>query len=153
MAVKKRAVKVLPSMDLCTKFTSSLEEFNTVSKAFGALFSSKTLTKMDYVRIFEIFYEKLPVLKLNKNMVQYTHIVVEYVQNGYPKNPDFEKLIPECLSLLTHYSYDTVAGCVCAIREKLPECSTFVGAEVVKGRHFGYTLATERDYQVLRSLV
>ena len=87
MAVKKRVVKVLPSMDLCTKFTSTFEEFNTVSKAFGALFWSKTVTNMDYVRIFEIFYEKLPVLKLNKNMVQYTHIVVEYVQNGIRRTP------------------------------------------------------------------
>ena len=86
-------------------------------------------------------------------MEQYTKIVVEYVENGYPKNPDFAKLIPECLTALTYYGYDTVAGCVCSIREKLPECAVFVGAEVLKGRHFGYTLATERDFQVLRSLV
>ena len=153
MAVKKKETKKLPSMDLCTKYTSSLEEFNTVSKAFGKLFSSKTLTKMDYVRIFELFYEKLPVYKLNKNMEQFAKIVVEYVENGYPKNPDFAKLIPECLNMLTYYSYETVEGCICAIRAFLPECATFVGVEVVKGRRFGYTLLTEKDYQILRSLV
>ena len=154
MAIKKvKENKILPSMNLCAKYTSNLEEFNTVSKAFGKLFSSKTLTKIDYSRIFEIFYEKLPVYKLNKNMEQHIKIVVEYVENGYPKNPDFAKLIPECLKSLTYYSYETLEGCVCSIREKLPECSTFVGVEVVKGMNFGYTLATEKDFKTLRSIV
>lgn len=136
--------KVLPSSNIFIEMDTNLAEVN--------LFNSSILTKNDYIHIFNVLVEKLPIYKFNNDIMQFKAITLEYVIFNYPNKEEIERVVSNFLDSIFELEYQLLEESIYKLREKIQEASEFVGVELHE-RVFNRDELTEKQLESIRSIL
>ena len=145
-------VKILPSSNLLIDRHIALDHFNRLAAAFYHLFNSTTLTKGDYIHIFKVLSEKLPVYEAGGDVETFKKLAVTYAEFNYPPNGDIRRVISDFLDNIAPIPFSFLSKAIYAIASRLKDCSDFVGIEL-HTRGFTLTPLTESEFNTIKSII
>ncbi|MBE6655846.1 MAG: hypothetical protein E7609_03110 [Ruminococcaceae bacterium] len=145
-------LKALPNTNCFIDRSTTAEDYNRLAAAFYYLFNSDILTKGDYVHVFGVLSEKLPIYERGGDKEKFKELAVTYAEFGYPKNPDIRRVICDFIDHIDGISGALLARSVNALRARLEKCSDFVGTEALS---HGFTLTplTEKELATIKSII
>ncbi len=156
MAHKKEiytaVIKILPNTNCFIDRHISLENYNRLAAAFYHLFNSATLTKSDYIHIFRVLCDKLPVYEAGGDTETFKNLAITYAEFNYPQNGDIRRVISDFLDNVDPVPFSYLSKALYAIASRLKDCSDFVGIEL---HTHGFTLTplTESEFNTIKSII
>lgn len=144
--------KSLPSTNLFIKKETKVEDLNRLSAAFYYLFNSDTLTRRDYIHIFNVLREKLPIYEQSGDMEKMKALAVAYAEYNYPPNPDIRRVISDFLDHAEEIPPFALGNALGLISTKLGNCSEFVGVEL-HARGFSLTPISEQTLATIKGII
>ena len=156
MAHKKEiyttVIKALPNTNCFIDRSITVTDYNRLTSAFYYLFNSNILTKGDYVHVFAVLAEKLPVYETGGDKEKFKELAVTYAEFGYPPNPDIRRVICDFIDHVDGISPTLLAKSLHALRARLDKCSDFVGTEALS-HGFSLTPITEKELATIKGII
>lgn len=144
--------KWLPNTNCFIDKATTAEDYNRLSAAFYHLFNSDILTKGDYVHIFKVLREKLPVYEKSGNRDSFRELAVSYAEFGYPPNPDLRRVICDFIDHIDGIPCAKLSKALYDLGAQVEKSSEFVGTEA-HARGFSLTPISEQDLATIKSII
>lgn len=148
-----KVIKKLPSMNDHLKYIKTAEEFNALSHALYHFFNSETLTKADYFHLVKVLIDKLPVYMKKRDLDQFENLVLIHAQFNYPPCEEFPTVVHGLLTATPALDLQILYYALYTLREKLPDCTEFVGVEVLSGRTISLRDITDAELKSIRAII
>lgn len=144
--------KHLPSSNCLIDKSIAADVYNRLTAAYYHLFNSDVLTKGDYIHIFKVLCEKLPVYEMGGDKEKFKELAIVYAEFGYPPNPDMRRVIGDFIDNIEGISNAMLSKSLYALAAQLQKSNDFVGTEL-HARGFSLSPISEKELTTIKGII